>query len=123
MYARTIILDGNFKADHLHDRRPDMQIWLMDGRGYQVSREPYRKYLASTTNTIEVSALNYRPCNLLTFRQKSECNNHRAVNHANTNRGNFESTGIGAAACARHGCFIPHSVVNFQKGERWATHL
>lgn len=27
-------------------------------------------------------------------------------------------TGIGASACARHGCFAPGSVVDFQKGER-----
>ncbi|KAI5987586.1 hypothetical protein EDC04DRAFT_2518722, partial [Pisolithus marmoratus] len=29
------------------------------------------------------------------------------------------STGIGATACAQHGCFVPHSVVDFQKGERY----
>ena len=35
----------------------------------------------------------------------------------------MEATGIGAIACGRHGCFIPHSVVDFQKGEQKAeTH-
>ncbi|KAI5998479.1 hypothetical protein EDC04DRAFT_2872174 [Pisolithus marmoratus] len=29
-----------------------------------------------------------------------------------------EVRGIGATACAWHGCFVPHSVVDFQKGER-----
>ncbi|KAI6038061.1 hypothetical protein EDC04DRAFT_2570386, partial [Pisolithus marmoratus] len=29
------------------------------------------------------------------------------------------STGIGATACAQHGCFFPHSMVDFQKGERY----
>ncbi|KAG1776256.1 hypothetical protein EV702DRAFT_1180067 [Suillus placidus] len=33
----------------------------------------------------------------------------------------LESTGIGGVACARHGCFVPHSMVDFQKGERQAT--
>ncbi|KAI6039496.1 hypothetical protein EDC04DRAFT_2568368, partial [Pisolithus marmoratus] len=28
-------------------------------------------------------------------------------------------TGIGATACAWHGCFVPHSMVDFQKGERY----
>ena len=28
-------------------------------------------------------------------------------------------TGIGAAACPRHGCFVPHSIVDFQRGERF----
>ncbi|KAG1731781.1 hypothetical protein EDB19DRAFT_1896895 [Suillus lakei] len=32
----------------------------------------------------------------------------------------LEVTGIGGCACARHGCFIPHAMVNFQKGERYA---
>ena len=51
--------------------------------------------------------------------QRSSCHNHKAVNAVNTNRNNLESTGIGACACARHGCFVPHSVVDFQKGERY----
>ncbi|KAJ7769292.1 hypothetical protein B0H16DRAFT_1660997 [Mycena metata] len=29
-----------------------------------------------------------------------------------------DSTGIGACACAHHGCFYPHSVVGFKVGER-----
>lgn len=37
--------------------------------------------------------------------------------------GGFDHTGVGAAACARHGAFAPCSVVNFQKGERWASGL
>ena len=36
------------------------------------------------------------------------------------NKKNRDATGIGACACARHGCFIPHTVVDFQKGERYA---
>lgn len=44
--------------------------------------------------------------------------NHKAINQANANRKNLQATGVGACACARHGCFLPHSVVDFQKGER-----
>ncbi|KIJ57513.1 hypothetical protein HYDPIDRAFT_104148, partial [Hydnomerulius pinastri MD-312] len=50
---------------------------------------------------------------------KSTCHNHRAVNEANTNRSNLRATGVGATACARHGCFVPHSVVDFYKGEQY----
>lgn len=49
------------------------------------------------------------------------CANHKAVNRANANRPNLDATGIGACACARHGCFVPHSVVDFQKGERYVV--
>src|SRR5882724_7230692 len=54
------------------------------------------------------------------FTQKSTCHNHKAVNAVNTHWNNLESTGIGACACERHGCFVPHSV-DFQKGERSVT--
>lgn len=49
--------------------------------------------------------------------QKSTCNDHRAVNLANADRHNLEATGVGGAACPRHGCWIPHTCVDFQKGE------
>ncbi|KIK31764.1 hypothetical protein CY34DRAFT_36943, partial [Suillus luteus UH-Slu-Lm8-n1] len=39
-------------------------------------------------------------------------------NAANTHRSNLRATGVGATACARHGCFVPHCIVDFQKGER-----
>lgn len=50
--------------------------------------------------------------------KKSKCSNHKAVNEANANRHDMEYTGIGGCACARHGAFVPNSMVNFQKGER-----
>ncbi|KAI6156251.1 hypothetical protein EDD17DRAFT_1779701 [Pisolithus thermaeus] len=54
---------------------------------------------------------------------RSTCSNHRAINAANINRSNLQSTGISATACAWHGCFVPHSVVDFQKGVRWVKCL
>ncbi|KIK75817.1 hypothetical protein PAXRUDRAFT_171604, partial [Paxillus rubicundulus Ve08.2h10] len=74
-YNRTLIMDGNFKAEHLHDRQTDRQVWLMDGLGFM-----------------------------------SPCNNHRAVNQANSSHAQLEATGIGAT----------HLVVDFQKWERCA---
>src|SRR5882724_4257757 len=53
------------------------------------------------------------------FTQQSTCHNHKAVNAVNSHQNNLEATGICACACARHGCFVPHSVVDFQKGERY----
>ncbi|KAG1881326.1 uncharacterized protein F5891DRAFT_973458 [Suillus fuscotomentosus] len=50
--------------------------------------------------------------------QRSECNNHRAVNQANASRHKLEATSIGGCVCTRHRCFVPHSMVYFQKGER-----
>ena len=56
------------------------------------------------------------------FCQKSTCSDHKAVNHVNTTQGHLRATGIGAVACAQHGCFFPQSVVDFQKGERLISH-
>ncbi|KAI6009026.1 hypothetical protein EDC04DRAFT_2610752, partial [Pisolithus marmoratus] len=101
-YTRTVVMDGNFKAEHMHERRPDDQVWLMDGRGFMVTNPPYQAYLKATPHITE----------------KSACNNHKAISQANASRGKLNSTGVGATACARHGCFYPHSIVDFQKGER-----
>ncbi|KIK71845.1 hypothetical protein PAXRUDRAFT_48138, partial [Paxillus rubicundulus Ve08.2h10] len=101
-YSQTIIMDGNFKAEHMHDKKPDDQVFLMDGMGYMVGQKKYHDYLKAAKDAPEMS----------------DCNNHRAVNQANAHRHMLEATGIGGCACARHGCFIPHSLVDFQKGER-----
>ncbi|KAG2130934.1 uncharacterized protein EDB93DRAFT_1243196 [Suillus bovinus] len=41
-----------------------------------------------------------------------------AINQANVARHKLESTGIGGVACACHGCFVPHVMVDFQKGRK-----
>jgi hypothetical protein len=51
-------------------------------------------------------------------KQKSTCVNHKAVNLASASKANLRATGIVATACARHGCFVPHSIVDLQQGER-----
>ena len=53
--------------------------------------------------------------------QKSTCSDHKAVNRVNTTQGHLQATWIGAVACARHGCFFPQSVVDFQKAEGLAV--
>ena len=95
-------MDGNFKAEHLHAANPADEVSLMDGLGFMVSDQRYKQHLSSTEENAH----------------RSQCNNHRAVNQANASRHRLEATGIGGCACARHGCFVPHAMVDFQKGER-----
>ncbi|KAG1841465.1 hypothetical protein C8R48DRAFT_751179 [Suillus tomentosus] len=94
LYGHSLVMDGNFKAKHLHPTNADDEVWLMDGLGFMVGR--------NATDSM----------------QRSECNNHWVVNQANASRHKLEATGIGRCACARHRCFVPHSMVDFQKGER-----
>ncbi|KAG2111303.1 uncharacterized protein F5147DRAFT_573626, partial [Suillus discolor] len=102
LMTRYLVMDGNFKAEHMHLVNPSDEVSLMDGLGFMVSDERYKSHLAIARDHV----------------QRSDCNNHRAVNQANTSRQRLEATGIGGCACARHGCFVPHSMVDFQKGER-----
>ncbi|KAG1721016.1 uncharacterized protein EDB91DRAFT_1240354 [Suillus paluster] len=104
LYSRSLVMDGNFKAEHMHAANPIDEVPLMDGRGFMVGDGKYKAHLALAKDAV----------------QRSECNNHCAVNQANASRHRLEATGIGGCACARHGCFVPHAMVDFQKGERYA---
>ncbi|KAI6002609.1 hypothetical protein F5J12DRAFT_783782 [Pisolithus orientalis] len=95
--SETFVMDSNFKAKHMLPKNAAKEVWLMDGNGCMVTSAPYKEYLTRT---------------------KSDCNNHQAVNQANAQRNKLELTRIGGCACARHGCFVPHAMVNFQKGEQ-----
>ncbi|KAG1837769.1 hypothetical protein F4604DRAFT_1692091 [Suillus subluteus] len=102
LYSRSLVMDGNFKAEHMFPVNPTDEVALTDGLGFMVGNGQYKLHLAEAQDIVHLS----------------DCNNHRAVNQANTSRHNLEATGIGGCACARHGCFVPHSMVDFQKGER-----
>ncbi|KAI6106523.1 hypothetical protein EDD16DRAFT_1695447 [Pisolithus croceorrhizus] len=104
---RQYVIDGNFTAQHMKMNKPELDVALSDGKGYMVSEGPYQNHLQHSLDS----------------KERSTCSNHRAINAANINKSNLRSTGIGATACARHGCFVPHSVVDFQKGERWVKCL
>ncbi|KAG1765578.1 hypothetical protein EDD22DRAFT_845369 [Suillus occidentalis] len=104
---KRLVVDGNFTAQHMNMQEPKQDIFLLDGSGYMVMDSEYQAHLASATKSKEASHL------------RSTCSNHQAVNAANANRSNLWATGVGATACARHGCFVPHSVVDFQKGEQY----
>lgn len=43
---RTIAVDGNFHADHIKMRRPDLDVVLTNGQGFMVEDERYREYLS-----------------------------------------------------------------------------
>ncbi|KAG2033074.1 hypothetical protein BDR03DRAFT_872783, partial [Suillus americanus] len=102
LMTRYLVMDGNFKAEHMHPVNPSDGVSFMDGLGFMVSDKRYKSHLAIACDHV----------------QRSDCNNHQAVNQANASRQRLEATGIGGCACARHGCFVLHSMVDFQKGER-----
>jgi len=42
---RSITVDGNFHADHIKMRRPDMDVMLTNGQGYMVEAVGYEEYI------------------------------------------------------------------------------
>jgi Kyakuja-Dileera-Zisupton transposase len=118
---RTITVDGNFHADHIKMRRPDLDIMLTNGQGFMVEDGRYKEYLSVAKEPRVVSGFESLSIffHVEISNQRSSCRNHRAVNAANSNtRRNLDATGVVASCCARHGCFIPTSVCDMQKGER-----
>ncbi|GBE85939.1 hypothetical protein SCP_0804630 [Sparassis crispa] len=101
-FKRGFVMDGNFSAEHMKMKHPEEDVALSDGQAFMVGQEDYKAHLAVAMES----------------HQRSTCHEHRAVNQANVDRANLDATGIGATACARHGFFVPHTVVDFQKGER-----
>lgn len=121
-YTRSVVMDGNFSAQHRKMRNPSDDVPLADGHAFMVKDAPYKDHLQTAKEYNEVnSSKNPRASvQYLTHgdMQKSTCNDHRAVFSATVERAKLEATGIGAAACSRHGFFAPHACVDFQQGER-----
>ncbi|KAI6039424.1 hypothetical protein EDC04DRAFT_2603189 [Pisolithus marmoratus] len=69
-YSHVIVMDGNFKAEHMAPKNAGNETWLMDGQGYMVASQDYKTYLGGTTNKI----------------MHSNCNNHCTISQANHNR-------------------------------------
>ncbi|GBE84724.1 hypothetical protein SCP_0607040 [Sparassis crispa] len=101
-FKHGFVMDGNFSAEHMKMKHPEEDVALSNGQAFMVGQEDYKAHLAVAMES----------------HQRSTCHEHRAVNQANVDRANLDATGIGATACTRHGFFVPHTVVDFQKGER-----
>ena len=54
-YSHIIAMDGNFKAEHILMKKAANEVWLMDGKGFMVTSEPYKAYLTNSKNWVEVS--------------------------------------------------------------------
>ncbi|KAI5982501.1 hypothetical protein EDC04DRAFT_2616638 [Pisolithus marmoratus] len=78
--------EPNMTAQHMKMNKPESGVALSDGKGYMVSEGPYQSHLQQSLDS----------------KERSTCSNHQAINAANINKSNLQSTGI-----------------DFQKGERY----
>ncbi|KAK7033875.1 CxC2 domain-containing protein [Favolaschia claudopus] len=79
---------------------------LGPGWSYFVESGPYRKYLLTVTDQVEMST----------------CSGLAALDYANTkfSRG-YSATGVGMGVCARHEIVFANGVGDLQRGERYAN--
>ncbi len=121
-YTRGVMFDGYFGAQHRPMKNPEDDVRFADGHAFTVGDARYKMHLGTASEIAEVCRTNeplQRTKYLTTALQENPtCNEHRAVFTAAVSHGKYEATGIGAAACSRHGFFQPHSCVDFQLGER-----
>lgn len=120
LYARQIISDGNFKLEHMSLKKCSDDVSLSDGLAYTAPVAEFTEYLATADHTQQVGGPLYWSAyaGLIRRLKRSTCNKHKAVNAALSKGKNLDVTGVAATACARHGCVVPCTVVDFQKGER-----
>lgn len=55
LVMKRFMVDGNFTAQHMNMRQPELDIFLSDGLGYMVEEGDYKAHLASATESREVS--------------------------------------------------------------------
>jgi hypothetical protein len=112
------VADGNFKADHLKQKNDNSDVWLTSGEAFMTNVDRYANHLANATESKTVSFVRLR-CYLIPILYKTPtCHRHRAQLNGEAAHNSADVSGIGGHSCARHGCFAPGSLVNFQKGER-----
>ena len=51
----TVILDGNFSAQHQHMKNPQDDVRLSDGHGYMVTSAPYKEHLRTAVQFKQVN--------------------------------------------------------------------
>ncbi|KIK75853.1 hypothetical protein PAXRUDRAFT_18623 [Paxillus rubicundulus Ve08.2h10] len=100
-YSRSFVMDVNFSAEHTKLKN-DNDFDLTGRSGYFTALSCYRAHLQISDDK----------------QPKSTCHEHKAVNQVHATQKHLAATGIGAIACARHGCFVPDTVVDFQKGKQ-----
>lgn len=55
VYRRFFVLDGNFKADHVRQKRAAPDLWLSEGGGMLTRRAEYKEFLRTAINRHTVS--------------------------------------------------------------------
>ena len=55
VYKRVFVADGNFKADHVRQKKTDADVWLSEGGGMIPKRDEYQAFLKNAIERLTVS--------------------------------------------------------------------
>ncbi|KAF9229443.1 hypothetical protein BS17DRAFT_688495, partial [Gyrodon lividus] len=97
---RSFVMDENFSAEHMK-MKADTDFNLTQGSGYCTTVPRYKEHLQIANDQ----------------QLKSTCHEHKVVNQVHVTQKHLVATGISNIACARHGCFVPNTIVDFHKRE------
>jgi len=61
---RGFVVDGNFKADHVRQRRPEDDVWLTSGEGMTAEPTRYKAHLKLAKETKEARSVNLTPLSI-----------------------------------------------------------
>ncbi|KAF8964535.1 hypothetical protein BDZ97DRAFT_1918967 [Flammula alnicola] len=102
-FQHIFVADGNFKADHVRQKSAQDDVWLLDGAGMAPNRAEYLEFLRTA-----IERLTKAPCE----------NTFRAIMNALLSSKACDITGLVALVCARHGFYVPNTLVDLFKGEQ-----
>lgn len=69
-YMRSVVMDGNFSAEHLRMRNPNDDVALSDGQGFMVGERLYKEHLKVALEFKEVRHRPWRGGDTLTLRAR-----------------------------------------------------
>ena len=100
-------------------RTTEKDVASSPGMAVMSNPDVYKSHLQSGAEMRQASIkLYFIRLYLIPYMQDSTCNTYKAIEQENSSRPHLDVTGIGATACC-HGFFIPTSVVDFKKGEKY----
>jgi hypothetical protein len=59
LYTRSFVTDGNFSADHLKQKHPEDDIWLLQGQGMMTGTNRYKEHLKVAVEKYTVRLTSY----------------------------------------------------------------
>jgi hypothetical protein len=57
LFRRSLVIDGNFSAEHLKMSRAEKDVKLVNGEGYMVEESRYQQHLSENLEIPEVCSL------------------------------------------------------------------